>query len=178
MNIRILGPLEVEQDGASVALGPKQQTLLAILLVNRGAAVSVDRIVDELYDGRPPSTASKTLQVHVSRLRKALGDGNRVHTSAGGYLLALEPGELDVELFEKLVQRGRDALRDGDTALASESLREALLLWRGSPLADFAYADFAQAEISRLDELRLATLEDRIDADLASGRHALLVGEL
>jgi DNA-binding SARP family transcriptional activator len=178
MDVRILGPLEVEHDGQTVALGPKQQMLLAILLVNRGEPVTAERIVENLYEGRPPTTASKTLQVHVSRLRKALGDGSRVHTSAGGYLIALEPDELDLERFEALVQRGRAALAKGDAPLASEWLSEALTLWRGPPLADFAYADFAQAEISRLEELRMGTLEDRIEADLASGRHAALVGEL
>ena len=178
MKIRILGPLEVERDGHHVALGPKQQTLLAILLVNRGEPVSAERIIDSLYGGQPPSTASKTLQVHVSRLRKALGDGGRVHTSAGGYLIVLERDELDIERFEVLAHRGREALAQGDAPLASESLGEALLLWRGPPLADFTYADFAQAEISRLEELRLGALEDRIEADLASGRHAAPVGEL
>jgi len=178
MNVRILGPIEVDREGQTVVLGPKQQMLLAILLVNRGEPVSAERIVESMYEGRPPSTAAKTLQVHVSRLRKALGDGSRVHTSAGGYLIALEPDELDLERFELLSQQGRDALALGDARRASESLADALQLWRGPPLADFAYAAFAQPEISRLDELRLGTLEDRIDADLASGRHAALVGEL
>ena len=122
MDIRILGPLEVERDGQPVALGPKQQMLLAILLVNRGAPVSAERIVEQMYEGQPPTTASKTLQVHVSRLRKALGDGSRLHTSAGGYLIALEAGELDLERFEALARRGREALARGDTPLASESL--------------------------------------------------------
>ena len=178
MNVRILGPIEVDREGQTVVLGPKQQMLLAILLVNRGEPVSAERIVESMYEGRPPSTAAKTLQVHVSRLRKALGDGSRVHTSAGGYLIALEPDELDLERFELLSQQGRDALALGDARRASESLADALQLWRGPPLADFAYAAFAQPEISRLDELRLGTLEDRIDADLASGCHATLVGEL
>jgi len=106
MKIRILGPLEVERDGTHVALGPKQQTLLAILLVNRGAAVSADRIVEDLYAGRAPHNALKTLQVHVSRLRKALGDG-KLETTPAGYRLASGLGSLDVEQFEELADAGR-----------------------------------------------------------------------
>jgi DNA-binding SARP family transcriptional activator len=178
MQIRILGPLEVELEGRPVTLGPKQQTLLAILLVNRGVAVSAERIVEELYAGSPPANASKTLQVHVSRLRKALGENDRLHTSARGYRLALEPGEIDLAGFEQLAADGRSALASGDAPGAAESFGRALALWRGPALAEFAYADFAQGEIARLEELRLATLEDRIEADLASGRHAAIVGEL
>jgi DNA-binding SARP family transcriptional activator len=178
MDIRILGPLEVEHDGRRVALGPKQQALLAILLVHRGAPVPAERIVEELYSGQPPANAAKTLQVHVSRLRKALGDRSSLQTSAGGYCFSPAPGAVDRERFEELADRGRRALADGDAGLASASLAEALALWRGSPLADFRYADFAQAEIARLEERRLATLEDRLDADLAAGAHSSLVGEL
>ena len=177
MKIRILGPLEVERDGSHVALGPKQQTLLAILLVNRGAAVSADRIVDDLYAGRPPRNALKTLQVHVSRLRKALG-GGEVQTAAGGYRLAPGSGELDVEQFDRLADAGRLELAAGKSQSASTLLGEALALWRGPALADFAYAEFAQAEILRLEERRLGVLEDRIDADLALGRHSALTPEL
>ena len=177
MNIRILGPLEVERDGSPVMLGPKQQTLLAILLVNRGSAVSVDRIVDDLYAGAPPRNAAKTLQVHVSRLRKALGDGS-LQTTGGGYRLSLESGDLDLQRFDDLADAGRLELAEGNPQAASRHLGDALALWRGSPLADFAYDDFAQAEIARLQERRLTVVEDRIDADLASGRDAPLVGEL
>jgi len=177
MNIRILGPLEVERDGSPVMLGPKQQTLLAILLVNRGSAVSVDRIVDGLYAGAPPRNAAKTLQVHVSRLRKALGDGS-LQTTGGGYRLSLESGDLDLQRFDDLADAGRLELAEGNPQAASRHLGDALALWRGSPLADFAYDDFAQAEIARLQERRLTVVEDRIDADLASGRDAPLVGEL
>ena len=178
MDIRILGPLEVERDGRLVSLGPKQQTLLAILLIHRGAPVPADQLVEELYTGRPPRNATKALQVHVSRLRKSLGDGSRLETSAGGYRLAHEPGALDLHRFEDLADRGRRALADGDENLASALLAEALALWRGPPLADFRYADFAQAEIARLEELRLGVLEERIDADLVAGHHSSLVGEL
>jgi len=177
MKMRILGPLEVERDGTHVALGPKQQTLLAILLVNRGAAVSADRIVEDLYAGRAPHNALKTLQVHVSRLRKALGDG-KLETTPAGYRLASGLGSLDVEQFEELADAGRLKLIDGDTESAAMLLAEALGLWRGPALADFTYAEFAQAEIARLEERRLAAIEDRIDADLALARHSGLTGEL
>ena len=129
MEIRVLGPLEVERDGTPVALGPKQQTLLAILLVNRGAPVTADRIVEDLYAGRPPDNAVKTLHVHVSRLRKALGDGALV-TSAGGYRVSLDDG-LDADEFERLAVAGRSALADGKPDDASRLLHEALALWRG-----------------------------------------------
>jgi DNA-binding SARP family transcriptional activator/class 3 adenylate cyclase len=178
MEIRILGPLEVERDGHKLALGPKQQTLLAVLLVHRGAPVSVDRLVDDIYAGSPPATAAKSLQVHISRLRKTLGDGSRLQTSAGGYSFSPKPGELDLERFEELADRGRRTLAAGDATTASAELAGALALWRGAPLPEFRYADFAQAEIARLEELRLAALEDRIDADLAAGRQASLVAEV
>jgi DNA-binding SARP family transcriptional activator len=178
MDIRILGPLEVEHDGRRVALGPKQQALLAILLVHRGAPVAADRIVEELYSGQPPANAPKTLQVHVSRLRKALGGGSALQTSAGGYRFIPDPSAVDRERFEELAERGRQALADGEASLASATLAGALALWRGPALADFRYADFAQAEIARLEERRLATVEDRIDADLVGGAHTSLIAEL
>jgi len=177
MKIRILGPVEVERDGETVSLGPKQQTLLAILLINRGSAVSADRIVDDLYAGNAPRNALKTLQVHVSRLRKVLGDST-LQTAAGGYRLALRQGALDSEQFDELADAGRLELAGGNATGASALLTQALALWRGSALADFAYADFAQAEIARLEERRLGVLEDRIDADLALARHAALTPEL
>ena len=177
MNLRILGPLEIERDGETVSLGPKQQTLLAILLVNHGSPVSADRIVDDLYAGRPPRNAFKTLQVHVSRLRKALGNGE-VETAGGGYRLVLGTEDLDVDQFDRLADAGRLELAAGESESASRLLGEALALWRGPALADFAYAEFAQAEIARLEERRLGVLEDRIDADLALGRHAALTSEL
>ncbi len=177
MNIRLLGPLEVERDGETVSLGPKQQTLLAILLINRGAAVSADRIVDDLYAGNAPRNALKTLQVHVSRLRKVLGDGT-LQTAAGGYRLALRQGTLDAERFDELADAGRLELAGSNATGASTLLTQALALWRGPALADFAYADFAQSEIARLEERRLTAIEDRIEADLMLGRDSALIGEL
>ena len=126
---------------------------------------------------RPPASAAKTVQAYVSNLRRALGDGVLV-TRGHGYMLQTGRGQVDVDRFEVLVDAGRTALGEGDARGASDRLREALTLWRGPPLADFAYEPFAQAEAARLEEERLAALEDRIDADLALGRHAALVGEL
>jgi YVTN family beta-propeller protein len=178
VNFRILGPLEVQSDGRQLPLGgSRQRAVLAILLLHRGESVSVDRVVDELWGERPPETAAKTIHVYVSRLRKALGEGVLV-TRGGGYALELAEGDVDADRFEALASEGREALERSDAAGAAESLREALELWRGPPLADLAYQDFAQLEIGRLNELRLGVLEDRIDADLALGRHTALVPEL
>jgi DNA-binding SARP family transcriptional activator/ABC-type branched-subunit amino acid transport system substrate-binding protein len=148
-----------------------------VLLLHRGEAISSERLIDELWGEQPPVTASKTLQVYVSHLRKALGDG-LLQTEGGGYRLTLERDQLDLEQFERLVAQGREALADGDPATAAERLRAALDLWRGPPLADFGYEPFAQSEIARLEEERLAALEDRVDADLALGNQTALVGEL
>jgi YVTN family beta-propeller protein len=166
MDFRILGPLEVERDGRVLSLGSgRQLALVAALLLHRNEVVSVDRLVEELWDGSPPPTAAKVVRNNVSLLRKELGD--RLVTRPPGYLLRVEAGELDSERFEA-------AIRDG----SPESLSSALALWRGPPLAEFGYDSFAQAEIARLDELRLAATEARIDAELALGRHASLVPEL
>ena len=178
MEFRVLGPLEVSDDGRQVALGgPKPRALLAILLLRHGEVVPADELIEQLYDGLPPRKAANSVQAQVSRLRKALGDG-RLRTAGHGYALDVLPGELDLDRFEGLVERGRNELTTGYAAKAARSLREALALWRGPPLADFRYSDFAQAEIARLEERRLIANEDRIEAELALGRHADLVSEL
>jgi predicted ATPase/DNA-binding SARP family transcriptional activator len=179
MRFGILGPFEVADDeGREVALGGrKQRAVLAILLLHAGEVVSSDRLIDELWGEHAPATAAKTVQVYVSNLRKALGEGV-VLTRAGGYLLRTRPAEIDLDRFHTLVMVGRSALQRGDPWAAAESLREALGLWRGVPLVDFAYEPFAQGEIDRLEEERLAVLADRIDAELELGQHAALVGEL
>jgi DNA-binding SARP family transcriptional activator len=170
--------LEVVDANRPLVLGGrKQRAVLAALLLHRGEIVSTDRMIDELWGERPPASAAKTVQVYISNLRKALGDGVLV-TRGRGYVLEAEHGQLDVDRFETLVTEGRDALRAGDARLARDRLRQALALWRGPALADFAYEPFAQGEAARLEEERPAALEDRIDADLALGRHAELVGEL
>ena len=174
MDFRLLGPLEVSEHGEPLALGGvRQRSLLAVLLLQANELVSTDRLIDQLWGAAPPPTAAKTVQVYVSRLRKAL-DSDRLATRAPGYVLSVDPEELDLARFELLVAEARAA--DRETAAAK--LREALALWRGPALADLAYESFAQVEIARLEEMRLTVLEQRIDADLALGRHAELVGEL
>jgi SARP family transcriptional regulator, regulator of embCAB operon len=179
VEVRILGPVEVWVDGKPVDLGVRQRALLALLVLNRGEVVSTDRLIDELWPQGPPPTAAKVLQNLVSQLRRALGpelDG-AVVTRPPGYALQLAEGAVDANRFERLAAEGRRAL-ESDPAEAADRLRDALALWHGAPLAEFAYEPFARAEIARLDELRQAALEDRIDADLRLGRHAALVPEL
>ena len=178
MEFRVLGPLEVVDHDGPVALGaPKQRALLAVLLLHRGKPVSSDRLIDEIWGEQPPASANKIVQGYVSNLRKVLGDG-RLVTQGRGYMLQLEPGQTDVDRFEALVAEGRRALENGDALTAGAVLGQALAVWRGPALTDFAYQPFAQSEIARLEESRLVVLEDRIDADLASGEHTRLVGEL
>ena len=165
MEIRLLGPLEVLDDqGRSVPLGgTTPRRLLLALLLHPNEPVSVDRLIDAVWGDSPPASAQNALQVHVHALRKAIG-ADRIVTRPPGYLVRVEAGELDVERFEELV--------------AGAELTEALDLWRGPALADFAQEPFAQAEAARLDEARLSVLEARIDRDLGEGRHPTLVGEL
>ncbi|MDQ3875236.1 MAG: AfsR/SARP family transcriptional regulator, partial [Actinomycetota bacterium] len=182
MEFRILGPLEVHAGGRTVPLGGgKQRAVLAILLLHANQPVSTNRLIDELWGDEPPDTAAKAVQVYVSQLRKVLqppGSPEVLLTRPSGYQLQLEPDELDLHRFERLTAGARRALANGHAARASGMLREALALWRGPALADFALEPLAQVESARLEELRLAALEDRIDADLALGRHADLVAEL
>jgi DNA-binding SARP family transcriptional activator/ABC-type branched-subunit amino acid transport system substrate-binding protein/streptogramin lyase len=180
MEARILGPLEMYVEGQRIEIrGGKQRELLAVLLVHANEVVSPDRLIDDLWGASPPPTAAKTLQAHVSRLRTALGSSSdSLETHGHGYRLRLEPGELDADTFRGSLEEGRKALARGDAAVAADTLREALALWRGAALPEFRYADFAQAEIARLEELRLAAQEERVDADLELGRHDELVVEL
>src|SRR5262249_1836160 len=129
------------------------------------------------WGGQAPAAAGRAVQVQVSKLRKLVDDG-AIETRPTGYLLRVEPGALDLDRFGSLVERGRDRLAQGDSDEAGRSLREALALWRGSPLAGFAFEEFAGNEIGRLGEPRLARLELRLEADLGLGRHTELVGEL
>jgi YVTN family beta-propeller protein len=180
MEFRILGPLEVGEPGRPLALGgAKQRALLAILLLHANEPVSTDRLIEDLWGERPPADAGKSLQIHVSRLRKTLGAADGiVVTQPNGYLIKLGPNDVDLQRFERLAVEGRRALAGGDPGRANDKLGEALALWRGAPLADFAFEPFAQAEIARLEELRLAAVEDSNEARLALGHHAELVGEL
>ena len=166
MEFRVLGPIEIIEDGRALALGTgRQLALVALLIVNRNTVVPTDRIVDELWGDSPPPTAAKIVRNTVSLLRKELGD--RLVTRPPGYLLRVEPGELDADRLEKAVANGRP-----------EELSEALGLWRGAPLAQVAYNDFARAQIERLEELRLSAIEARIETDLEQGGHSRLVPEL
>ena len=180
MEFRILGPFEVLDEGRALALGGnKQRALLALLLLHANQTLTPDRLIDELWGERPPATAAKSLQAHVSRLRKALAaDDGLVVTRAHGYELRLDPACLDAHGFERLAGEGRGALATGRPEQALATLQDALALWRGPPLADLAHEPFAQLEIARLDDLRLAAHEQLIEAKLALGRHGELVGEL
>src|SRR6478735_9251603 len=166
LEVRLLGPIEATRDGQLLPLGgPKPRTLLAVLALEPRRVVSVDRLVEALWPGDPPETASHAVQVYVSQLRKALG--SVIATRPPGYELELDPERTDVHRFTRLTQEGHAALEGGDAVAAEAALREALALWRGPALADFLYEPFAQTEIARLEELRTATLEERIEADLA-----------
>jgi DNA-binding SARP family transcriptional activator len=163
-DFRILGPLEVVDNGVTIDLGgQKQRALLAMLLLHANEVVSTDRLIDALWEDDPPARAQKALQVYVSGLRKVVGPG-RIETKAPGYLVRAGAEELDAARFEALVAQG--------------AFRDALALWRGPALGDFAYARFAATEIARLEELRLSALEARIEQNLAEGRHAEVAGEL
>lgn len=179
MDYRILGPLEAWTGERQLPLGgPRQRALLAILLLRANEAVSTDRLIDELWGERPPATAANTVQVYVSQLRKTLEARDAIETRAPGYAVRVRPGELDLHRFEELAGRGRRALAGGRAGEAAEALRAALELWRGPALADLAFEAFAGAAVLRLEELRLAALEERLEADLALGRHTELVPEL
>jgi DNA-binding SARP family transcriptional activator len=178
MEFRILGPLEAWGDNGEVSLGGrKPRALLALLLLNANEVVPTDRLIDELWGEDSPEGAAAALRVNVSRLRKALPQ-DVLTTKPPGYFIRVQPDEMDLHRFERLVDEGRSLLARGLTADASERLREALSLWRGAPLGDFAYEEFAQAAIGRLEEVRVAAVELRIEADLALGRHAELIAEL
>jgi DNA-binding SARP family transcriptional activator len=180
MDYRILGPLEALDDGRRISLGgARQRAVLALLLLHGNEPLPRDVIIDELWGEAPPPTAAKVLQNCVSALRKELpGGAETLRTVGTAYALHLAPDELDRDRFERLLTEGRAALAAGDSSAAAELLREALALWRGSPLSDFAYERFAQEEITRLEELHVEAVEERIEADLALGRHAELVSEL
>ncbi len=178
MEFRLLGPLEMRDGDREVRLrGGKERALLALLLLNAGRTLALDRIVDDLWGADVPETAQKMVQVYVSHLRKLLPAGT-LHTRPPGYALVLEPEQLDLNRFETAVADARAALDAGEARQAADGFREALSLWRGPALAEFASEPFAQPEGARLEDLRLYALEARLEADLALGRHAAAVGEL
>jgi WD40 repeat protein/DNA-binding SARP family transcriptional activator len=179
VEFRILGPLEVRSESRTLGLGGiKPRALLAVLLMHPNEPVHAERLAVALWGEDAPASAAKTVQVYVSRLRKEFDDSETLSTTPAGYCLRVRPGELDAERFARLVEDGCHALAAGEAEHAADVLREALALWRGPPLADFAFEAFAQTEIARLQEQRLAAVEARIEADLAAGRHPALVGEL
>ena len=178
LEFRILGPVEVLRNGADLKIGPrKERLLLARLLLNASRVVSADQLIEDLWAGRPPSGAAKTLRSYVSHLRGALG-GDIVKGRPPGYVLDIEPEQVDARRFESLLRDGRDARSRGEAEEASVRLREGLDLWRGGALADLIGEPFAGVEARRLEELRFEALEERIQADLDRGGHLALVAEL
>ena len=181
MRYRILGPLGVLDDaGRPIPLsGQREQVLLATLLLEADRVVSADRLIEALWGDHPPTTAANALQVHVSKLRKKLGDPagseNPLHTESPGYVLRVGAGELDAEHFELLATQSNP---DEDPDAVSARLGEALALWRGRVLDGLEIDVAGRADVARLEELRVSTIEARIEVDLALGRHAQLVGEL
>jgi DNA-binding SARP family transcriptional activator len=184
MEFRILGPLEVFDEERRVAVrGAKQQALLALLVIHANETLSTERLIDELWGERPPATAAKTMQVHISRLRRALerpgaGHGDLVVTRKHGYELRVNRESVDSLRFARLIAEARGELAAGRFERATSLLVAAMSLWRGPALAEFASERFARAESARLDELRVGALEELVEAKLALGGHAEVVGEL
>jgi predicted ATPase/DNA-binding SARP family transcriptional activator len=175
---RILGPLEVERDGSPVVVtATKPRTLLLAMLVRRGTLTSTDALIDSLWPAGAPASATKIIHAYVSQLRGVLG-ADAIETVGAGYRMRLDADALDAEVFERLHAEGRAELAAGRFETARNTLRSALGLWRGPALAEVADAPFASQAAMRLDELRLACTEDRLDADLALGRHTEVLSEL
>jgi predicted ATPase/DNA-binding SARP family transcriptional activator len=180
MEFGVLGPLQVLQEGQSVRItGPRERALLAVLLLRPGEVVSADRLIDLLWGDEVPGNAPNALQAVVTRLRKALGPHGKdlLVTRTPGYALAVSPDQVDALRFQGLLDQAA-RLPDSDPATASVLLEQALGLWRGPALQDLADQPLAQQEIARLEELRLAALEARMEAELAQGRHIEVIGEL
>jgi predicted ATPase/DNA-binding SARP family transcriptional activator len=178
VEVRLFGELEALQDGVAVPVrGAKQRALLALLALHRGKPVSADRLIDHLWGDGEVANPANALQAQIGQLRRSLGSAAIV-TSEAGYALGVGPGDVDVVRFEQLVGTGRRLVEEGEVALASTALGEALALRRGEPLAEFAYAGFADVERAQLDELTLVAIEARAGADLVLGLHGELVGEL
>ena len=176
MEFKVLGPLEASDDGRIVELGaPRQRAVLAYLLLHANEVVAVDRLAEAIWAGEIPKTAAKSIQVYVSALRKAFGPArDMLETRPPGYLMRVGAGELDLHEFERLVSRART--EDPSARLAT--LHDALSLWRGAPLADFAYESFVQPEAARLDEMRQHAVEERIETALELGGGSELIPEL
>jgi predicted ATPase/DNA-binding SARP family transcriptional activator/class 3 adenylate cyclase len=183
VQVRLLGPLEVVGANGPASLGgAKERAVFAMLALHVNQVVSEDRMVDALWKDSPPRTATKTFRSYVSRLRRAVAEAGadkaEIETVPGGYRLLLEPDELDVARVEQLLDEARAAVAQGDPTWAAVVLAEAARTWRGQPLGDLADEHWAIADANRLAELRLVILEERVDAELACGRHSSLVAEL
>ena len=180
--VKVLGPLKVSADGVDVTpTAPKERALLALLALSPSRAVSVDRLLDELWADCSPAAGRRALQVRVAALRKLLDKaeaGNALEFVAPGYRLSVEPQDVDEQVFSTLCEGARARLERGDAPAAAEMLHEALGLWRGEPLADVQLSFGLEMAAARLADARLAAIEDRIDADLACGRHQQVVSEL
>src|SRR4051794_38665167 len=178
MQFLMLGPIEVRDERGPLALGgTKPRAVLAMLVLNANRPVSADRLVQALWGDETAPRAVKTVQVHVSRLRKALGP-DLIESSAAGYRLRVDPDALDMERFERLIDDARFALKAGDAEQAATVVGSALDLWRGVPFADLEDEAFLQTTIARLVDLRVTAIELRVEADLARGRETELIGEL
>ncbi|TWP53828.1 tetratricopeptide repeat protein [Lentzea tibetensis] len=184
LELNVLGPFEVMVGARAVRLGgPRQRSVLALLLLNAGQVVPVDRLVDALWAGDPPRAAESTLRGYVSHLRKSLTDcgvatPGPLITRPSGYQLEVEPDQVDADRFERALADGRRSLQGGDPGEAASVLRAALGLWRGPALADLAGESWARAHCARLEQLRQAAIEARVEADLGLGRHGELLSEL
>jgi predicted ATPase/DNA-binding SARP family transcriptional activator len=177
VEVEILGPLQVTEDGRDIALGAaKPRALLLRLAVDANRVVPTARLVDDLWEGEPPRTAEQTLHGYVSQLRKAIG-ADRLLTRSGGYELHLEPGELDAEEFEASLATARRALAAGEPRTAVDLLTRALAGWRGEPLADAGGASWAAATVARLEEARLVAIEVELEAHLVLGAYPDVITE-
>jgi DNA-binding SARP family transcriptional activator/CheY-like chemotaxis protein len=186
IQFRLLGQVEAWRGGQRLELGGrKQRAVLAALLVRAARVVSLDQLIDDLWPEHPPARAAATVQVFVSNLRRVLEPGRArgtpatvLRTAAPGYRLVAPPGTVDAREFARLAGQGHAALDGDDPEQAADLLRRAAELWRGQALADLPDVPFARIEAARLEELRLGAAEDRIDAELALGRHTALVADL
>jgi adenylate cyclase len=182
LDFRLLGPIEIVLAGTEIPLrASKVRQLLSLLVLHRDQVMSVDRLADELWEGNPPESATAALRVHISRLRKLLstaGQEGLLVTRPTGYQLSISDDAVDVVRFERLAAHGRDALASGNSEAAADIMRRALKLWRGTAFADVAASQYVVAEAARLEEVRLETLENCIDAELDCGQHRRVLGEL
>ena len=177
--LRLLGPVQAVRAGREIPLGgPKQRAVLALLLVDAGRTVPAGRLIEDLWRGRAPPGAAKTLRSYVSRLRSALEPEAPVAARGGGYAIGVDPGQVDARRFERLVAEGQAAAGRDEAAAAANRFREALALWRGRALADVLDVEPLALESARLEELRLVAVEGRLEADVAAGLHAEVIGEL